>query len=94
MRWEEFFDSPNGIEWQWTEEIEHRLSQLNSTMVSYHHWDPKEPFNRKDEIEQYQNIKLQGDRWIGYEWVNSDERSRELGMKGEGAFGCINDCAS
>ena len=61
-------------------------------MYSYHHWFASEAFDKKAELEQYQNIKLQGDRWVGFEWVNNDPRSQELGVKGEGAFGCIIDC--
>ena len=86
MRWEQFFDSPNGVEWQWTEDTETRLGLLNSTMLAFHHGNPNDPFDKKEELEQYENIKLQGDRWVGFEWVNNDARSQELGLKGEGAF--------
>jgi hypothetical protein len=51
-------DSPNGIEWQYTREREQYINTLNHTEVIYQIGNPHDPFDKHDEIKDYQNIIL------------------------------------
>ena len=103
-------DSPNGIEWQYTEERERYIKTLNHTEVIYQIGDPHDPFNKHDQIKDYQNVILvrcnflslctcddgpqQGDRFVGYKWIRNNPQARKLGIPAEGGFACMIDCQS
>ena len=56
--WEDLMDSPNGIEWQYTEERERYIKKLNYTEVIYQTGNSLDPFNKHDQIKDYQNVIL------------------------------------
>jgi hypothetical protein len=56
--WEDLFDSPNGVQWQYTPEREAYIKTLNSSEVIFQVGDPKAPFERHEEIKDVQNIIL------------------------------------
>jgi hypothetical protein len=56
--WEDLMDSPNGIEWQYTRERERYINTLNHTEVIYQIGNPHDPFDKHDQIKDYQNVIL------------------------------------
>jgi hypothetical protein len=56
--WEDLFDSPNGVQWQYTPEREAYIKTLNSSEVLYQIGDARAPFDRHEEIKCSQNLIL------------------------------------
>lgn len=87
--------SPNGVQWQYTPEIERRVTALNSSEVFYQWGEAVDIFNAHEANKDVQNIIAQGDRWIGINFLRDDPRAkriRQMGLPVEGGFACLIDC--
>jgi hypothetical protein len=56
--WEDLFDSPNGIEWQYPPERASYMDTLNSTQVFYQVAEPYNLFKMNEDIKDYDNVIL------------------------------------
>lgn len=90
--WEDLFDSPNGVEWQYTTERKAHLKTLNTTEVYYQIDDALIPFNKHEEIKDFQNIIMQGDRFVSWSWIRDSPQAKAMGLPAEGGFACMIDC--